>query len=115
MNSNDKRPLYERPEFKDAARATVLKVHVDRVCAQIVSGRLSRSEAMELVTNVEKELEALVGDDRELFDRIYGSRMRRLIEQFTSSDMEWISFDWLKCLKLNRKSVLSVEWHFFCI
>ncbi len=86
MNQNTERSLYERPEFKDAARAAILKVHVDRACEQIVSGRLTRREANELLQQTTKELENLVGDDRELFERIYVSRMRRLIEQFTLSD-----------------------------
>jgi hypothetical protein len=86
MDSNGKPPLYQRLEFKDAARATILRVHVDQVCAQIVSGRLTRSEAKKVVARATKELERLIGDDRELFDRIYGSRMQRLIEQFTSPD-----------------------------
>lgn len=84
MSKGGKRPFYERLEFKDAARAAILRTHVDQVCAQIVSGHLTRRDATELVARTTKELEKLVGEDRELFDRIYGSRMRRLIEQFTS-------------------------------
>ena len=86
MDSDGKPPLYQRLEFKDAARATILRAHVDRVCAQIVSGHLTRCEAEEMMAHVTKELEQLVGSDRELFERIYGSRMRRLIEQFTLPD-----------------------------
>ena len=86
MNQDDNNSLYQRPEFKDAARAVILQVHVDRACAQIVSGQLTRREANELLQQTMKELETLVGDDRELFERIYISRMRRLIEQFTLFD-----------------------------
>ncbi len=88
MNQDANKSLYQRPEFKDAARALILQVHVDRACAQIVSGQLTRREANELLQQTTKELENLVGDDRELFKRIYISRMRRLIEQFTLSDDE---------------------------
>lgn len=91
MDSDGKPPIYQRPEFKDAARAAILRIHVDRVCAQIVSGHLTRREAEEKAAQVTKELEQLVGSDRELFERIYGSRMRRLIEQFTSPDDEELS------------------------
>jgi len=81
-----KNPFYQKPEFKDAARAAILKAHVDRACARIVSGCLSRQEAMELSVQTMKEVESLIGDDRDLFERIYGARMRRLIEQFTAPD-----------------------------
>ncbi|MFH1011630.1 MAG: hypothetical protein V1784_10410 [bacterium] len=79
-----KNPFYQKPEFKDAARAAILKAHMDRACAQILSGRLSRREAIELAVRAKKEVESLVGGDRDLFERIYGARMRRLIEQFTA-------------------------------
>jgi hypothetical protein len=88
MKSHGERPLYKGVEFKDAARAAILRVRVDQVCAQIISGRLTRREATEAAAHATKELEKLVGEDRELFDRIYGSRMRRLIEQFTPPDDE---------------------------
>ena len=88
MNQDTNNSFYQHPEFKDAARAVILQAHVDNACAQIVSGRLKRHEANELLQQTTKELENLVGDDRELFERIYISRMRRLIEQFTLSDDE---------------------------
>jgi hypothetical protein len=88
MNQDANSSLYQRPEFKDAARAVILQVHVDNACAQIVSGRLTRREANELLQQTTKELKSLVGADRELFERIYISRMRRLIEQFALSDDE---------------------------
>ena len=88
MNQNTNNSIYQHPEFKDAARAVILQIHVDHACAQIVSGQLTRHEANELLQQTTKELETLVGDDRELFWRIYVSRMRRLIEQFTLSDEE---------------------------
>ncbi len=88
MNQDADNSLYQRPEFKDAARAVILQVHVDNACEQIVSGRVTRREANEILQQTTKELETLVGDDRELFERIYISRMRRLIEQFTLSDDE---------------------------
>ncbi len=86
MNKIDKSSLYGRPEFKDAARAAILKAHVDRACAQIVSGHLSRKEAHEIAARAMREVQSLVGEDRELFERIYGARMQRLIEQFTASE-----------------------------
>ena len=88
MEQNVNNSIYQQPEFKDAARAVILQVHVDKVCEQIISGKLKRSEANDLLQQTTKELEKLVGDDRELFERIYISRMRRLIEQFTLSDDE---------------------------
>jgi len=86
MNRSDESALYGRPEFKDAARAAILRTHVDRACAQIVSGQLSRQGALELAARAMREVQSLVGEDRELFDRIYGARMQRLIEQFTASE-----------------------------
>ena len=88
MSQNGELPPYQSPEFKDAARAVILQVHVDKACEQIVSGKLTRREANELLQQTTKELESLVGEDRELFERIYISRMRRLIEQFTLTDDE---------------------------
>jgi len=88
MKSRDERPQYTGVEFKDAARAAILRVRVDQVCAQIISGRLTRREATAAAAQATKELEKLVGEDRELFDRIYGSRMRRLIDQFAPPDDE---------------------------
>jgi hypothetical protein len=86
MSKDSESPLYEQPQFKDAARAAILKTHIDRACAQIVSGHFSRREATQIAKQAMKEVESLVGEDRELFDRIYGSRLRRLIEQFTTPD-----------------------------
>jgi len=86
IDRSDESSLYARPEFKDAARAAILRAHVDRACAQIISGQLSRQEALELAARAMREVQSLVGEDRELFDRIYGARMQRLIEQFTGSE-----------------------------
>lgn len=88
MNQYPNKSIYHSPEFRDAARAVILQIHVDNACEQIVSGKLTRREANELLQQTTKELKNLVGDDRELFERIYISRMRRLIEQFTLSDEE---------------------------
>jgi hypothetical protein len=86
MSKDSVSPFYEQPQFKDAARAAILKAHIDRACARIVSGHLSRREATEIAKQAMKEVESLIGEDRELFDRIYGSRLRRLVEQFTTPD-----------------------------
>lgn len=63
-------------------RIEKLKKLVDEACEKIKSGKMTLGEAKTEAALVRLKAEALIPDQMEKFDLIYGSRLKRLIEQF---------------------------------
>jgi hypothetical protein len=59
---------------------------VDETAERIVKGGLSLEEAERLVVETRAKAETLIPDDMDKFDLIYGSRFRRLIDQFIKTE-----------------------------
>jgi hypothetical protein len=55
---------------------------IDVLCGLIVSGRLSRKEAVKIYREIEYEFAELDPDDAWLFSMIYENRVNRLCDQF---------------------------------
>ena len=72
-----------------------LKRLVDRTSEQLQWGNLTVREACEQIRQTRAEAEALIPDQMELYQRIYGARFQRLLEQFV----------------LPRQSQLQPNWH----
>ncbi len=68
--------------LKEELKLGVLKSMVDNVCMDIVNGKLSRDEANSRAARVREKAELLIPDMMGTFDMIYGSRFKRLIQQF---------------------------------
>ena len=66
----------------DDERAALIRHMVDDVCQRIENDRLGESAARSLAGDVRFFVSLLIPDRMELFDRIYGSRFDRLIDQF---------------------------------
>ena len=61
---------------------TQLKTVVDCTSEQLQSGNLTLWEAVELINQTRVQAEKLIPDQMGLYQLIYASRFRRLIEQF---------------------------------
>ena len=59
-----------------------LKRLVDRTSEQLQWGNLTVWEAYERIRQTRAQAEALIPDRMELYQRIYGARFQRLLEQF---------------------------------
>ena len=68
--------------LKEELRLRALKSMVDKVCMDIVNGKLCRDEADCMVSRVREKARFLIPDMMNTYDMIYGSRFRRLIQQF---------------------------------
>ena len=55
---------------------------INILCGLIVSGRLSRTEAVEIYGEIEREYKAGKPEKPELFKMIYENRIYRLCDQF---------------------------------
>ncbi len=55
---------------------------IDVLCQLIVSGRLSREEAVKIYKEIECEFAELDPDNAQLFSMIYENRVNRLCDQF---------------------------------
>jgi hypothetical protein len=69
-------------ESWDAEIRRNLQEIVDPLCRDIMCGRIDSWEAQQRWTEVRKQLAICVPGQIDLVDRIYGSRVNRLIEQF---------------------------------
>jgi hypothetical protein len=65
-----------------------LKKIVDQACEKIKSGNLALGEAKKEAALVRLKAESLIPDQMEKFDLIYGSRLKRLIQQFVEKKIE---------------------------
>jgi hypothetical protein len=59
-----------------------LKKMVDQACEKIKRGELTLGEAKTQASLIGLKAKELIPDQMDKFDLIYGSRLRRLIEQF---------------------------------
>jgi hypothetical protein len=55
---------------------------IDILCGLIVSGRLSREEALRIYEDIENDFVALDPSKADLFGMIYKNRVNRLCDQF---------------------------------
>lgn len=69
-------------------RIRKLKKIVDVACEKIKSGKLTLGEAKKEASLVRLKAESLIPEDMEKFDLIYGSRLKRLIQQFVEKKVE---------------------------
>jgi hypothetical protein len=65
-----------------------LKKIVDEACDKIKKGELTLGEARKEAALVRLKAESLIPDQMEKFDLIYGSRLKRLIQQFVERKIE---------------------------
>lgn len=63
-------------------RIKKLKKLVDQACEKIKAGKMTLGEAKTEAALVRLKAEALIPDQTDKFDLIYGSRLKRLIQQF---------------------------------
>lgn len=76
-------------EYLDSEeRLKRLKKLVDQACEKIKKGDLTLGEAKKEAALVRLKAESLIPDQMEKFDLIYGSRLRRLIQQFVEKKIE---------------------------
>ena len=73
-----------------------LKGLVDRTSEQLQWGNLTLWEARDLIQQTRAKAEKLIPDQMELYQRIYGSRFRRLLEQFVMPRQSESQFNWHK-------------------
>ena len=59
-----------------------LKKMADQACEKIKTGELTLGEAKTQASLIRLKAEELLPDQMDKFDLIYGSRLKRLIEQF---------------------------------
>ena len=72
----------DRNESWDAEIRRSLQERIDPFCQEIIDGGIDSWEARQRWLEVRRELAVSVPDQIDLIDRIYGSRVNRLIEQF---------------------------------
>ncbi len=65
-----------------------VKEIVDEACEKIKKGDLTLGEARTEAALVRLKAEALIPDQMDKFDLIYGSRLKRLIQQFVEKKFE---------------------------
>jgi len=65
-----------------------LKKLVDQASEKIKKGDLTLGEAKKEAALVRLKAESLIPDQMEKFDLIYGSRLKRLIQQFVEKKLE---------------------------
>ena len=65
-----------------------LKKIVDQACEKIKSGKLTLGEAKKEAALVRLKAKSLIPEDMEKFDLIYGSRFKRLIQQFMEKKLD---------------------------
>ena len=69
---------------EEEERLSHIKTIVDAVCDQIRFGGLNREEAERLARSTRAQVESIAPDKMEVYDLIYASRFRRLMDQFIS-------------------------------
>lgn len=68
--------------LKEELKLGVLKSMVDKVCLDIVNGKLDKEDAERMSSRVREKARLLIPDMMDTYDLIYGSRFKRLMEQF---------------------------------
>jgi len=76
-------------EYLDSeGRLKRVKKIVDQACEKIKSGELTLGEAKKEAALVRLKAESLIPEEMEKFDLIYGSRLKRLIQQFLEKKLD---------------------------
>lgn len=73
-----------------------LKTLVDRTSEQLQWGNLTVREACERIRQTRTQAESLIPDQMELYQRIYGARFQRLLEQFVLPRQSQSQHNWHK-------------------
>jgi hypothetical protein len=73
-----------------------LKGLVDWTSEQLQWGNLTVREACERIRQTRAQAEALIPDQMELYQRIYGARFQRLFEQFVLPRQSQVQCNWHK-------------------
>ena len=68
--------------LEEEERLAQLRALVDRTAEILCSGHISLAEAIRLVESTREQAEALIPDQMDTYDLIYGARFTRLIWQF---------------------------------
>ena len=68
---------------EEERRLRQLRMTVDLTCSVIMQGRLSRSEAEELVAAARRRALQLFPDKEETYELILAPRFRRLVDEFS--------------------------------
>ena len=71
-----------------------LKTLVDRTSEQLQWGNLTVWEALELIDQTRVQAERLIPDAMDLYQLIYASRFRRLLEQFVVPQQLALPANW---------------------
>jgi hypothetical protein len=66
----------------DQERVDRLKEIVDPVCQAIRRGEMTRAQAQDAIAQARLEAAIVAPGQIDLYDRIYGSRFERLLEQY---------------------------------
>ena len=69
---------------------------VDRTSEQLQWGNLTVWEACERIRQTRVQAEVLIPDQMELYQRIYGARFQRLLEQFVLPKQSQLQPNWHK-------------------
>ena len=73
-----------------------LKTLVDQTSEQLQWGNLTVREACERIRQTRTQVEALIPDQMELYQRIYEARFQRLLEQFVLPRQPQSQHNWHK-------------------
>ena len=74
-------PDITNPLDREEMRLAVIRATIDRDCQRIISGNITRAEALKLIEKNRNELESLIGDRMHVYDLVIVPRFHRLIEQ----------------------------------
>ena len=72
----------------DEEKIKQLKRLVDQACEKIKDGKLTLGEAKKEAALARLKAKSLIPEDMEKFDLIYGSRLKRMIQQFVEKMLD---------------------------
>ena len=78
-------PDIKNPLDQEEMRLAVIRATIDRDCQRIISGKISRDDALKLIEKNRQELKPLIGDRMHVYDLVIVPRFHRLIEQFLTN------------------------------
>ena len=75
--------------IEEERKLNYIKSIVDGACLRIVNGELTAEEARQLASSVRARVSEIIPDMMDKYDMIYGSRFKRLIQQFIEERERW--------------------------
>jgi hypothetical protein len=81
-----KTPDISNPLDQEEMRLAVIRATIDRDCQRIISGKITRQDALKLIEKNRQELKSLIGDRMHVYDLVIVPRFHRLIEQFLGNN-----------------------------